>query len=44
MVTLDVGGKEAFYSADRNEWRQWLEDHFQTSSEIWFVFPTVKSG
>lgn len=33
-----------FYSCIRSEWRKWLEDHFETESEIWFVFPTKDSG
>ena len=33
-----------FYTADRTEWRKYLETHFETSDEIWFVFPTKTSG
>jgi len=36
--------KETFYTSDRNEWREWLSAHFETKSEIWFVFPTKDSG
>lgn len=32
------------YCRDRSEWRKWLEEHFETGSEIWFVFPTKESG
>lgn len=35
---------ETFYTSDRNEWRRFLEDHFETSSEIWLVFPMKGSG
>ena len=35
---------ETFYTSERNEWRKYLEDHFETSVEIWFVFPTKDSG
>lgn len=35
---------ETFYTSDRNEWRSYLEEHFETSSEIWFVFPMKGSG
>ncbi len=35
---------ETFYTADRNVWRRYLEERFETESEIWFVFPTVASG
>ena len=33
-----------FYTADRAEWRAWLEEHFETEEEIWFVFPMKESG
>ena len=36
--------KQTFYTADRNEWRQWLSEHFKTDTEIWFVFPMKESG
>jgi uncharacterized protein YdeI (YjbR/CyaY-like superfamily) len=29
---------------DRSEWRAWLSAHFETESEVWFVFPSVGSG
>ena len=32
------------YPHDRTEWRAWLEAHFETEKEIWFVFPTAASG
>ncbi|MBO4468440.1 MAG: hypothetical protein J5766_03980, partial [Clostridia bacterium] len=32
------------YCRDRGEWRAWLEKHFESCSEIWFVFPTKESG
>ena len=31
---------EIFYASDRRAWRDWLSEHFETSREIWFVFPT----
>ena len=33
-----------FYSVDRQEWRRYLEDHFETDDEVWFVFPMKESG
>lgn len=33
-----------FYASDRNEWRRWLEAHFEVENEVWFVFPTKASG
>lgn len=35
---------KTFYTVDRTQWRQWLEAHFETESEIWFVFPMKDSG
>ena len=28
-----------FYTADRTEWRQWLEENYQTAQEVWLVYP-----
>ncbi len=39
-----VENRETFYTSDRQEWRNWLSKHFETNSEIWFVFPTKGSG
>jgi Uncharacterized protein conserved in bacteria len=33
-----------FYATDRAQWRKWLEEHFESEQEIWFVFPTLASG
>ena len=33
-----------FYTADRNEWRNWLAEHFRTEEEIWFVFPMKEAN
>ena len=30
---------EIFATDDRSKWRAWLETHFETASEIWFVLP-----
>ena len=35
---------ETFYASERNEWRKYLEEHFETDSEIWFVFPMKEAG
>ena len=32
------------YFKTRKQWRRWLEKHFETEKEVWFVFPTVASG
>ncbi len=28
----------------RRQWRDWLAEHFESESEVWFVFPTKDSG
>ena len=33
-----------FYTSERGVWRKWLAEHFETESEIWFVFPMKESG
>lgn len=33
-----------FYTSNRSEWRAYLEAHFETTSEVWFIFPTKDSG
>ena len=35
---------ETFYTSERSEWRKYLSEHFETASEIWFVFPMKGSG
>ena len=35
---------ETFYTSERSEWRRYLEAHFETASEVWFVFPVKGSG
>ena len=32
------------FCTDRTQWRQWLSEHFETESEVWFVFPTKDAG
>ena len=29
---------------DRKQWRKWLQEHFETEEEVWFVFPSADSG
>ena len=33
-----------FYTSERNIWRKWLAEHFESETEIWFVFPMKESG
>lgn len=35
---------KTFYTSDRQEWRMWLAENFETESEIWLVFPMKESG
>ena len=35
---------ETFYTSERSEWRAYLAEHFETSAEIWFVFPMKEFG
>lgn len=35
---------ELFYTSVREEWRAYLAAHFETATEVWFVFPTKASG
>lgn len=35
---------EIKYFKNRNDWRKWLADNFETANEIWFVFPNKSSG
>ena len=30
-----------FHTNNRAEWRQWLAEHFETETEVLFVFPTI---
>ncbi|MDR1115271.1 MAG: YdeI/OmpD-associated family protein, partial [Tannerella sp.] len=32
------------YFENREDWRKWLTDNFETASEIWFVFSNKSSG
>ena len=44
QFSLGGGFLKLFYSADRQEWRRYLEEHFETDDEVWFVFPMKGSG
>lgn len=35
---------EIFYTSERSVWRQYLAEHFETGTEVWFVFPTKAAG
>ena len=36
--------KNILYCHKREEWREWLQNNYQSEKEIWFVFPFVNSG
>ena len=36
--------KKIVYFKIREEWRNWLNEHFQNEDEVWFTFPTIDSG
>ena len=33
-----------FYTSERQAWRAWLDAHFESEREVWFVFPTKAAG
>lgn len=35
---------EIKYFENREDWREWLADNFETANEVWFVFPQKSSG
>ena len=35
---------ETFSTSDRAAWRAYLEEHFDTAEEVWFVLPTKAAG
>ena len=35
---------KTFYTSEREIWREWLAEHFEIESEVWFVFPMKESG
>ena len=39
METSDL-----FYTSDRQEWRVWLSEHFESAAEVWLVYPMKGSG
>jgi uncharacterized protein YdeI (YjbR/CyaY-like superfamily) len=38
------GAENIFYTADRQEWRQWLSACHDRQAEVWLVFPLKNSG
>lgn len=44
MPFLNRPDQKTVFFSDRSQWRNWLTDHFETETEVWFVFPSVASG
>ena len=36
--------KNIVYFKDRKDWREWLNNYFETENEVWFTFPSKDSG
>ena len=34
----------SFYAKDRNQWRKWLEQHYQSEKEIWLIYFKKHTG
>ena len=41
---MDIHTKKTFSCTNRQQWRDWLAEHFESETEIWFVFPTKAAG
>jgi uncharacterized protein YdeI (YjbR/CyaY-like superfamily) len=39
---MEIG--KTLYVIDRKDWRDWLENNFETADEIWLVYPNKASG
>ena len=39
-----IDDTKLLYVRDRNEWRAWLESHYQTEKEVWLVFYKKHTG
>jgi uncharacterized protein YdeI (YjbR/CyaY-like superfamily) len=35
---------ETIYFTDRQDWREWLENNFETKDDIWLEYPLKKTG
>lgn len=35
---------KTFFTSERKNWREWLSEHFENETEIWFVFPMKATG
>jgi len=43
--TLKIRSRmQLFYAKKRSQWREWLNENFESETEIWLVFPSVASG
>ncbi len=39
---MEIG--ETKYFTDRKQWRNWLQDNFESEKEIWLIYPHKSSG
>lgn len=41
---MEISEGKIVRAKNRDEWRKWLSEHFETETEVWFVFPSLASG
>lgn len=39
-----ANGQHMEYFSNREEWRKWLENNFESEKEIWLIFPRKSTG
>ncbi|HEX2911846.1 MAG TPA: YdeI/OmpD-associated family protein [Chloroflexia bacterium] len=44
METENSNQLERYYASNRQEWRQWLEEHYAASPGIWLIYYKKESG
>ncbi len=40
---MEINKDRLIYTADRGQWRRWLEENFETAQEIWLIYPTKEA-
>jgi len=43
-MTQSPSATSRLYITTREEWRQWLAEHYRTATEVWLVYPRKESG
>ncbi len=41
---MEINKDRLIYTAERNQWRRWLQENFETAKEIWLIYPVKESG